>query len=256
VGRMSDKEKLEGFSKNKDSGGDDDGVERDSEAWMDTLSDLIFLMITFFVLLITMSSMDKKMLKEAFGILDNAAGVMSFPEETATQRSFIEKIVPIAKLDFSGKKDSGEEVMISEQQQKSHELLKKLREGLISEDANELYDTIKPLAEDVDGNIQVLKIKHGVEVVVAGRMLFLPGKTELTPMGKVLIQDVATILQAWDSKVRIVAYWPWHEGADVLTSIIRVLDKNRIKGETLTPEIIPGMQRNIRFILRKGPENG
>ena len=47
----------------EDSGGDegDDGI--DPDGWMITFSDLLTLMLTFFVLLFSMSSLDAKALK-------------------------------------------------------------------------------------------------------------------------------------------------------------------------------------------------
>ena len=44
--------------------------------WMVTFSDLLMLLLTFFVMLLTMSSMDKKKLKEIFMYLKEAAGVL------------------------------------------------------------------------------------------------------------------------------------------------------------------------------------
>jgi len=46
----------------------------DSNAWMVTFSDLLTLMITFFVLLLSMSSMDSKKLEEMFGVFSEAMG--------------------------------------------------------------------------------------------------------------------------------------------------------------------------------------
>lgn len=49
-----------------------------SNAWMVTFSDLIMLLLTFFVLLLTMSSLDQKRLKDVFQVLQEAAGVLEF----------------------------------------------------------------------------------------------------------------------------------------------------------------------------------
>jgi chemotaxis protein MotB len=46
----------------------------DPNAWMVTFSDLLTLMLTFFVLLLTMSSMDNKRLREAFGFFAGTYG--------------------------------------------------------------------------------------------------------------------------------------------------------------------------------------
>ena len=48
----------------KKGGGGDDGPGIDPNGWMITFSDLLTLMLTFFVLLFSMSSLDAKSLKE------------------------------------------------------------------------------------------------------------------------------------------------------------------------------------------------
>ena len=48
----------------KKGGGDEEGPGIDPQGWMITFSDLLTLMLTFFVLLFSMSSLDAKSLKE------------------------------------------------------------------------------------------------------------------------------------------------------------------------------------------------
>jgi len=50
----------------------------DPHAWMATFADLVMLLLTFFVLLLTMSSMDQKMLRECFSHLKEATGVLGY----------------------------------------------------------------------------------------------------------------------------------------------------------------------------------
>ncbi len=53
---------------------------RDPNGWMTTFSDLVTLLLTFFVLLFSFNSMDDKTLKAMFGNFDAGSGVMSFKE--------------------------------------------------------------------------------------------------------------------------------------------------------------------------------
>ena len=55
-----------------------EGQARDSSAWMVTFSDLIMLLLTFFVLLLSMSSMDRRKLKEIIMHVREAAGLLEF----------------------------------------------------------------------------------------------------------------------------------------------------------------------------------
>ena len=58
----------------KNHGGE--GQQLNPSMWMVTFSDLLMLLLTFFVMLLTMSSMDKKKLKEIFIYLKEAVGVL------------------------------------------------------------------------------------------------------------------------------------------------------------------------------------
>jgi len=53
----------------------------DTNSWMVTFSDLITLLLTFFVLLISMSSMDKQKLREILIHMGDAAGVLELSKE-------------------------------------------------------------------------------------------------------------------------------------------------------------------------------
>lgn len=65
-----------------------------SNAWMVTFSDLVMLLLTFFVLLLTMSSLDQKAAKELISHLKNSTGVLEFTglTEIGSLASFMENI--------------------------------------------------------------------------------------------------------------------------------------------------------------------
>ncbi|HQP30781.1 MAG TPA: flagellar motor protein MotB [Deltaproteobacteria bacterium] len=49
------------------------------DGWMVTLTDLSYMLLTFFVLIMSMSSMNDKAFKDAFGFLNQGFGVLEFP---------------------------------------------------------------------------------------------------------------------------------------------------------------------------------
>lgn len=53
----------------------------DRLGWMTTFSDMVTLLLTFFVMIIAMSSMDNKTLQESFGFFRSVAGPLQFPSE-------------------------------------------------------------------------------------------------------------------------------------------------------------------------------
>ena len=67
--------------------------EIDSNAWMVTFADLVMLLLTFFVLLLTMSSMDSKKLENLFTHFKDATGVLEFSgaREVSELAAFVKK---------------------------------------------------------------------------------------------------------------------------------------------------------------------
>jgi chemotaxis protein MotB len=231
---------------------EDEGVQRDQEAWMDTLSDLIFLMITFFVLLISMSSMDVKSLKKAFGFFDDAAGVLMFPAPEEGNPSFVSKLTPLGEFMDSQKESSAQIISTSVFQDSAHKLLKGVADGLMSDKTGEeLFSTLKPLAEKTGGAVKILKIKDGIEVLILGQLLFKDGSTTLNSEGRKLLEDVALILKLWGGDVEIVARWSWQQGPEILSQVIWVFEQKKISGKTIDPKLYPGIEREISFVLRK-----
>jgi len=84
------------MEKNKNSG----EAELNPNAWMVTFSDLVMLLLTFFVLLLSMSSMDTKRLKNIFTHFTKATGVleMSGAGEVATLVRFVNHFNDTEKL--------------------------------------------------------------------------------------------------------------------------------------------------------------
>lgn len=77
-----------------------DEEEIDKDAWMVTFGDLLQLLITFFVLLISMSSMDQKILTEMFSVFTGGLGVLGFAEKTSVIPPNIRPIVLPPKVDI------------------------------------------------------------------------------------------------------------------------------------------------------------
>ena len=67
--------------------------EIDPNSWMVTFADLVMLLLTFFVLLLTMSSMDKKKLDNLFTHFKDATGVLEFSgaKDVSELAAFVKK---------------------------------------------------------------------------------------------------------------------------------------------------------------------
>ena len=218
---------------------------------MGTLSDLIFLLITFFVLLISMSSMNTKRLKEAFGLFDGAVGVLNFPNEAGGSDTFVSVMSPISNI----MADSKNKAVGDEAHKAAQQLLKEMAQAMSGAiPVNGLLGTLQSLAEQSGGVMQIEKIDDGYAVILPGRILFPSDSMEMDDQGRALLKDIAAILKLWGGNVDVVAYWSWHGSAEALGQVIDVLEKNWVKGNLIHPEVIPFAKRTIRFVMRNGEE--
>ncbi|MFH1810661.1 MAG: flagellar motor protein MotB [Pseudomonadota bacterium] len=64
---------------------EDAGPALDPNGWMLSFSDTLTNLLCFFVLLLTMSSMDARKLKETFGFFDAAAGALDYNSQNASE---------------------------------------------------------------------------------------------------------------------------------------------------------------------------
>ena len=66
-----------------------------ADGWMTTFSDMVTLLITFFVLLISMSSMDEKAFREVFGFFSDALGPLEFSgQQDGTELLTLPALIP------------------------------------------------------------------------------------------------------------------------------------------------------------------
>ncbi len=69
-------------------------------SWLVTFSDLITLLITFFTLIISMSSMDKKVLTQSFTFFSGGPGLMDYGAETNTKLAQLKKAYKLSVKDL------------------------------------------------------------------------------------------------------------------------------------------------------------
>ena len=70
----------------------------DPNAWMVTFSDLLTLMLTFFVLLLTMRSLDSQVIKTTFNLMYGGLGVLGSSDKTSFKEDMM-FIIPTMKFD-------------------------------------------------------------------------------------------------------------------------------------------------------------
>ena len=226
-------------------------VQIDDQAWMGTLADLVFLLITFFVLLISMSSLNSKKLREAFGLFDSAVDVMNFPTEGGGSDSFVNVISSITN--FMAEQTKETEITDEEKEQAAKQLMQEMVTAMGGDiDSESMIGSLKTLAQQVQGLLKVEKIDDGFAVELPGKLLFPARNTEITEKGLAFMKDVAAILKLWNGNVDVVCHWNWHEASAIESQIIDVLERNGVRGELIHPKIYPISKRTIRFVMRGG----
>ncbi len=143
----------------------------DKNMWMTTFSDMVTLLITFFVLLISMSSMDNKKFKNIFGFFNSAFGPLEFVKESA--------VGGMPSIEAAEVKRLGLDVTSL-----NRAILNSLhRSGLKGE---------KGRGQDM---FEVRQSRRGVAIVLRNDIMFDKGSARLRPQAIPLLQSVAMVIK-------------------------------------------------------------
>ncbi|MDX8389616.1 MAG: flagellar motor protein MotB [Mariprofundaceae bacterium] len=147
-------------------------VNPDPEAWMTTFADLVSLMLTFFILLVSMSTMDKTGLQDISSYFQKAVSVLSAGEKTELQ------IIPPLELQ---KVISPRELMLA-MRQNSHAILKN---------------------STLEHKIKAVIIKNRLILRMNNAILFAEGSAKLNPEHLKSLHRLGKMLATAPGKIRI-----------------------------------------------------
>ena len=155
-------------------------------AWMITFSDLIMLMLTFFVLLLSMSSLNQKTLKEVFSHLQESTGVLEFSGygEIQSMSDFVEKYTAAES------KIVIEENIILKMFLPDAELAQKMR--------NDFKDIEKMLAVSED--------ERGLILTFQENILFDAGSADIKEDSRPFLDTVVDTISACPNQVMIMGH--------------------------------------------------
>jgi chemotaxis protein MotB len=127
----------------------------DPNAWMVTFADLVMLLLTFFVLLLTMSSMDTKKLRKLMAHFTESTGVLEFAGsgKVSDFSSFISKY------------NDSDSMLVVDQKQFFTEI--------------KLSSTIKNVLKNIDEKIDLSDDERGVVIAFNENILFETGKVSV-----------------------------------------------------------------------------
>ncbi|MFT5432681.1 MAG: chemotaxis protein MotB [Myxococcota bacterium] len=194
-----------------------------SGQWMMTFSDLLTLLLAFFVLLLTMSAMDQRKFEDAFGMFAGAFGSLAKQSEAGTAPDFIVPITaPVPEILVSDIEDVLER-SLREQQAKGIEA-----PDMPSEPA--AYQHL----------FEVEAVDDGIEVRIAAEMLFVDDTDKLKPSSSQMLREVASDVVRTGIPARVKAYVPPRGFAQDAAWALALDRASRVVGEVLqTPGVRP-----------------
>jgi chemotaxis protein MotB len=154
----------------------------DPNSWMITFADLVMLLLTFFVLLLTMSSMDTKKLRDLMTHFRESTGVLEF--SGAGQ---------VYKLGaFVNKYNSTDSLLVVDQKH----FLTKIK----------LVSNLTNVLKDLSSNITLSDDERGIALSFHGNILFEPGKTTLRKEAYPVLDIIADAIEECPNDVLIMGH--------------------------------------------------
>lgn len=147
-------------------------------AWLAAFGDLMSLLLCFFVLLLSMSSMDAKKISEAIGSLSGAMSVLEGGTKTEISKRRIQESTPI------------------ETQDETAEMVNRVQQA--AGDANEMMEQTKGTA------ISVEEAQEGFVIKLPAALLFKPGSAEIENEDALLfLKRIALIIEELPNEVQV-----------------------------------------------------
>ena len=172
-----------------------------SPAWMATFSDLMNLLLCFFVLLFSMSTVSEEKFEMVIASLQSKISIFSQGSTSIGDGSMVGG--GIRQLEFLD--NYYNELANSKSEEENEE------EGELKEQyKEEALEESEQMAENIQDAIEQLGISNAVEVDfdeqyvmlnLSGAILFESGKAEILPEAKLILEKVAVVLNQYDENI-------------------------------------------------------
>ena len=178
-----------------------DEPKKGSPEWMTTFSDLMNLLLTFFVLLFSMSSVDVEQFELVVASLQSSFSILPSGGASIGEGMMVSSGVsqlPMLDIYYNEMANTQAEA----EQEGEKELKEEYQENALAE-SEEMAEHIEKLAEQYGIQDQV-EIDFNAEYVLLnlnGTLLFDSGKSELKAEANPLIEKIGKILQSYDKNV-------------------------------------------------------
>lgn len=189
-------------------------------AWMTTFSDLMTLLLTFFILLYSMSTVDTVKFKDIAyslqSILLGEGKTTIFENESYPDDIPIEDLKPAKSNEIEAESDISDPIIM-------------------------LYDKVKGFieSEGLEAEVSVSASEKGVFVNIQDVILFEPGKAELKVRGKKVIDKIQKIIKQFPNEIVVEGHtdnvpihtsrYPsnWELSVDRAVTVVRYLSETK-----------------------------
>ena len=176
-------------------------------AWMVTYSDMVTLLLTFFVLMLSMANMDKVKFQRAAISLKGAFGIMQ------------SKPQPERKS----------EVVLPEMGAIPYEMLQRVYDSMIQD-----LQTL-----DLDEDIELVKDRGAIVLRIKEKILFAPGSRRLKPEARPVLRKIAELVEPLSFDMRIEGHTDstpytaqditnWDLSVDRAVSVLKFFAENEL----------------------------
>lgn len=170
-------------------------------AWMATYSDMVTLLLTFFILLFSLSTVDKNRFSEVAASL--ASSIINLKGGEAILKYNGNSIIA---LDFSSIQDKGEKEKEKEKYLESAEDMvvdaeQKIADQKLDDAKERIRDTIDE--EGLSDKVQIIEEKNYLLISLGSEVFFDSGSADIRPEGKTLLSALAKTLQGIDNEIMV-----------------------------------------------------
>ena len=172
-----------------------------SPAWMATFSDLMNLLLCFFVLLFSMSSVDAEKFELVVASLQSSFSILPAGGASIGEGMMISSgVSQLQMLDIYYNQMANSQA--EEEQEDEKELKEEYQQNALAE-SEEMAERIEELAEQygIQNQVEVDFNSEYVMLNLNGTLLFDSGKSELKAEANPLIERIGKILQTYDKNV-------------------------------------------------------
>ncbi len=201
-----------------------DEVEEGAPGWMTTFGDMMSLLLTFFILLFSMSNVETVKFKQLLQSIKSALGVQNVPE--AGTREGLDMLDREAEIRENAVDELG---------------------GMVQKELMKIKSEVEDfiLKNKLGGKVTVKVGDRGTIIIISDMVLFPEGEASFTPRAKPLLLKLSKILKQFPYQVRVEGHtdnvpihnsrFPsnWELSTARASSIVRFFITNGIRPERL-----------------------